>query len=406
VTSPDNNRTHRAAIFYCNPEDSDRLRLDKEHRALDQVLERLNLASSTVIRRHAATIDDVTKTLSESGFEIVQFSGHGCKEGFWLEGDSGLGSLLSSDHLAKILQSACSEPRLIILNACYSTAALPDIVRCAPYVITIPDAVDDTAALVFSSIFYEEYFRRGSIETAFSSAQRLTSARGLELNAVLSRRAQSGTDNRVLFQVFPNAKADSIIIDLTEAEHDISRLQISRDAFLGILSKKIRIHGWLFGSPKEQAIIPLGTYFGVFSWTTVEDSVVCHRILRLRPDITADVVAAWAALIVTYNDHFVDRYRMMATRHVPSHHAVLKRAINSFHGTYKAFFAPDSARAKLLSELAPEQYVITRSMVAANLERCDEKCAQDDFDNTVLYLEMVLTSIHDYITAVADLITQ
>jgi hypothetical protein len=82
----------RVLILYSNPSDTQRLRLDKEHRTIDQLLEKLKLPADTINRRHAVTREDLLGVLSEIKYDIIQFSGHGTGECFCLEGENGLSS--------------------------------------------------------------------------------------------------------------------------------------------------------------------------------------------------------------------------------------------------------------------------------------------------------------------------
>ncbi len=77
----------RILVFYSNPSNSDRLRLDKEDRALDLILERRNIHKSLVHKRHATSVKDFARALRDEDYEIVQFSGHGSNEGIYLEKD-------------------------------------------------------------------------------------------------------------------------------------------------------------------------------------------------------------------------------------------------------------------------------------------------------------------------------
>ena len=77
--------TPRVLVLYSNPGDSQRLRLDKEHRAIDAVLRELGLDSSVVLRRHAVSVEDFSAAIRSGEFEIIQFSGHGSEEGIVLE---------------------------------------------------------------------------------------------------------------------------------------------------------------------------------------------------------------------------------------------------------------------------------------------------------------------------------
>lgn len=73
----------KVLILYSNPGDTDRLRLDKEHRMIDQLLQTFKLPSDAVVRRHATTFEDLIKALAETEYTVVQFSSHGSNRGVY-----------------------------------------------------------------------------------------------------------------------------------------------------------------------------------------------------------------------------------------------------------------------------------------------------------------------------------
>jgi len=70
-------------ILYSNPSDTFRLRLDKEHRVIEQIIRNVGIDPRRILRLHAASVTDFIGELPKGDFEIVQFSGHGSsKEGY------------------------------------------------------------------------------------------------------------------------------------------------------------------------------------------------------------------------------------------------------------------------------------------------------------------------------------
>lgn len=72
-------------IFFSNPPDSGRLRLDLEQRSIDELLDRLKLDPGTIKKMLATSVEDMVDSLRDSNCKIVQFSGHGTYDGFLLE---------------------------------------------------------------------------------------------------------------------------------------------------------------------------------------------------------------------------------------------------------------------------------------------------------------------------------
>lgn len=390
-------------IFFSNPQDTPRLRLDREVKLLEAVAAQNSLDPNTITFKHASTIDDVIAGLDQQRIAIVQFSGHGNVDGFVLEqASSEQSSVLSAAQLCSLLERV--NTRAIVLLSCYSHSALTDLISAAPYIITVEGEALDSTAIEFCAAFYNGFFKTNSIETAFSDAQRVIYAKGGIISTVLSRRAHETRGGKVLYQIFPQNRSDSVLVDITNAEADFVRVGVSKDDFVKALAKKMRIHKWLFVHEKHRAIIPIGPYFGVFSWKDAKDVVTCHGVLKVRSTISLDATMAWASLIVTYNDLFVHRYRL-TERYQPNHGAILKQALAAFHALYGAFFCEDQ-RASALKELDPSGFQITKAMIKAHLDMGDDKWAQKDHDLTVVYLETTLTTLHEYVTSLVKLVTE
>ena len=392
-------------VFYSNPAGTNRLRLDREHRAVDEMLTRCAHPPETVLRKHASTVDDMLQTLKRQPFEIVQFSGHGDREGILVEsGPDGTAQLLAADRLKNLIASSGRRPRAIILMACYSAEILPELLELSQFVITILGPADDAAAIEFTVCFMEEYLRNPSVEMAFSTAQKTVYAKGLTIAPLLSRRFRDNA--KAVYSVFPGSREDSILVDISEVEGDIKRIGLARDTFLRLLTQKIRVHQWLFKIAKEEAIIPMGTYFGVFSWVTPGDLVTCNRLLRVKDDAPVDAITAWTSMLLAYNDLFVHRYRCTTGPANPAGYGkMLERAVKAYHSCFRTYLT-SSSNATIFQRTAPAQFGVTRGIFEGQLGRVDESLADDDHGLVVLALETVLTSLHDLVTAVGKIIVE
>ena len=72
-------------ILYSNPSDTPRIRLDKEYRVIDKIIERFDIDPRRITRLHATSVNDFVAELQKGDFEIIQFSGHGSGQGIYLE---------------------------------------------------------------------------------------------------------------------------------------------------------------------------------------------------------------------------------------------------------------------------------------------------------------------------------
>jgi CHAT domain len=388
----------RILIVYSNPPSSGRLRLDMEHRRVDLAIKRCGLDPSIVDRLHATSIDDLTNALRTRSYEIIQFSGHGSATAIYLENSIHNGSVrLSAEKCAQILLETGTRLRLAIFLSCYSAETVPTLIAGTPYLITVDGAADDEAAIAFIGEFYESFFQHDSINQAFVRAKLLVEAKGMDLNVFLSRRAEQ-TPDRIRLQVFPAPGLDSILVDVTEAEQDIRNLDIDRQTFYSLLTRKLRIHRWIFDSPTDQTILSIGRYFGVFSWQNARDVVNCQRVIRLRSDVDELTCETWAGLLTWYNDHRADKYRSSLTPAAPEMERHLKESLEDYHRLSDTYFrSKDMSR--ILRNCVREQYVVSRSLIVKYLEICDSKLHRGELSAVVEYLESILSSLHDLVDA-------
>jgi hypothetical protein len=341
------------------------------------------------------------EALSEAPYDIVQFSGHGNTKGFCFEDDHrDCTAIAGAKETAQIIRSALPNLRLAIFVSCFSASCLDSLVNVAPFVITMQDAADDEAAVSFLGVFYDILFATGSIEKAFSMATCFItfSGRSGKLTPVLSRRAQgrSGTIVQACF-----GPGDSVFIDVREAEPDIATLGISRDEFLSLLTRKIRLHAMIFDQGQEDALLSIGPYFGVFSWKAGDDVIICHRIIRVNNDVSEDACEAWASLIVAYNDLRALRYRILPDPSSQSNAELLEQAIVRFRSALKTNFS-EGRWSSILRQEAPDQFKVSRANSFANFGAAEASLKERDFQSAIAKLEITLSAIHDLLTALTS----
>lgn len=399
----------KVAVFFSNPGDSQRLRLDQEHRAIQQIIEKLKIPAETFHRFHATSTKDIIEILSNTEYDIVQFSGHGSQEGIFLESSTSQGgTMVTVSQLSALLKATSKHLKLLVLNSCFSSSSVPSLIDFAQYLITIGGEANDEAAIQFSSTFYELLFLHGSIERAFGVAQQVASGLSAEkINCVLSRRITYKAQERIMTRVFPGMKGfdDPIYVDITQVESQVPKLSISRDRFLSLLSRKIIIHWWIFDFPRDRTFLNVGPYLGEFSWSEPNDVVVCHRLLRMKKNCSDKQAELLTSLLLNYNDLFGAAYRRITQPFQVSLEPDLKKALDSYYSVYRLYFekAEDS---DALRELVEQQFVASKALIISSLRQCDAKFAQGDIPETFKYLEMILSSLHDLVDAVVSAVTE
>lgn len=393
-------------VLYSNPDDSSRLRLDREQRAVDQALSRISAESTSIRRLQAVSIDDFAVALRREPFEILQFSGHGDDTGIVFESADGrAGELVSSRRLAAILASVHSAPRAIIFLSCFSTNALAEVAAVAPFTVTVTATVDDEACAQFIAAFYADYFKRRSVTQAFLAGCAYVEFMGLGegFTPVLTRRGTYPVAQPSIYTAV--VMGESILVDLSRVEKQIAAAHADRETFLSLLSRKIRVHRWAFDYPRDQMVIPIGPYFGVFSWTSADDPIICESLATLRPDAPEDTCRVWADLLVSYNDLAAAKYRFAPDPASPGMERHLDIAVREHQG-FCGFFLEDEAQAAPIRSTVATQFTITRSLAMANTRHALNALDRGEFGRVVAHLETSLTTIHDLVDAMSVALTQ
>ena len=381
----------KVLILYSSPGTLDRLRLDREHKRIDQALKQTGHSSSQVLRRHAVTVLDVTRELSGHRYEVVHFSGHGSSDGLYVENTGGdAADLLGAAKLAKIVRETQPSLAAIVLMSCYSSDLLHHFAECAPYIVSVYGQADDDSAIEFVGIFYEEYLRSHSIVGAFNLAQNFVDEK---LNVSLFRKRPLLNAPHLL-AIYPSRHRDPIFVDLSTAEQSIQHLGVPREKFLQTLSRKIRLHRWLFEGERESVVIPVGQYFAVFSWTNAYDLIYCHKIIKPQSQLSPRFHEVLADIIVSYNDLYLLEYRRLSSAVDDSTCPVLKKGIDTLHRVFDRFFKQEE-NFMVLAGVESEFMQQIRATCWANLRKADEKFLEREFASAVIFAETALSSFHD-----------
>lgn len=152
-----------------SPDEMTTLRTDREVRDIQEALRQSEFRDRFELKQEPAVrISDVQRCLLQHRPDILHFSGHGYEGGaILLEGRNGkLFPLLSGD-LAALLSVLKDRTRCVVLNSCYSAQEVGPIADVIASVIARPDAVTDSAAILFSTYFYQALAFGRSVRAAF-----------------------------------------------------------------------------------------------------------------------------------------------------------------------------------------------------------------------------------------------
>jgi len=192
VTGPaaaaDDPNKRKLLILAANPQSTTRSRLDQEVRDISEGLQRSRQrASFEIAQRWAVRSRDFQRAMLEELPQIVHFSGHSQSKdqeevGLSFENDLGQANPVPAAALASTFQLFTEEANIecVVLNGCYSSAQAKAIATHVPFVVGVPSAVDESAAIEFVVGFYDALgsgksiefaFKLGKISMAFNSAE-------------------------------------------------------------------------------------------------------------------------------------------------------------------------------------------------------------------------------------------
>jgi hypothetical protein len=156
-----------------NPPDTKVLRIDKE---LREIRESLRLSK----RRDDFSLEicpatrwrDFARYLMDYQPHVLHFSGHGEQaEGLFLEGDDGKSMAVDKTWLGGVIRLLKDNLCCVVLNACWTNDVADEVATYVDCVIGMRRAMNDDAAIAFSSAFYGALGNDRTIQTAFELGQ-------------------------------------------------------------------------------------------------------------------------------------------------------------------------------------------------------------------------------------------
>jgi hypothetical protein len=167
-------RTKMKILFLAaNPVDVvSRLRIDKEFR---EIRRKIHLGTHgnqlEIVLELAVRANDLPEALLRHQPDIVHFSGHGSEIGeIFLEDEAGNRKAVSIEALSDLFRILKGNIRMVVLNACYALEQAKALSETIDFTIGMNDAIDDRAAITFSSQFYQSLAFGRSVKEAFELA--------------------------------------------------------------------------------------------------------------------------------------------------------------------------------------------------------------------------------------------
>lgn len=168
-------------ILSANPQDTSKLRLDKEVREIETGLERSKYREQfQIISKWAVRPETLRQALLDHEPEIVHFCGHGSgADGLALENEFGETQLVSTSSLEELFELFKGKIKCVILNACYSEAQSEAIYEHVDYVIGMNQAIGDKTAIKFAKGFYDALGAGRSFKDAFAFGRNAINLEGI-----------------------------------------------------------------------------------------------------------------------------------------------------------------------------------------------------------------------------------
>lgn len=164
-------------------------------------------AQLQIEHRAAARIGDLMREIQLVMPAILHFSGHGASDGsLYLEDSVGQAVELRPEDFCELLHEFSSTVRCVFLNACFTEELAENARRAVDCFIGMSGPIDDTAALTFSSAFYQNLALGSSVGRAFNLAR-------LEMSVLKPRE-------RDIPQLFCRDGIDPTKLMLTAAERE------------------------------------------------------------------------------------------------------------------------------------------------------------------------------------------
>jgi NAD-dependent SIR2 family protein deacetylase len=151
-----------------NPKTTPSLRLDEEIRDIKESLRGARNRNRFEIKTNEAVRSrDFRRALLDYQPQIVQFTGHGTKEGLMVEDEIGFPKRFTAKALSGLFELCSNHVECVVLNACYSAPQAKAISKHIKYVIGMRKEILDKAAREFSIGFYDALGADRSIPDAF-----------------------------------------------------------------------------------------------------------------------------------------------------------------------------------------------------------------------------------------------
>ncbi len=177
----EDNKMKKILFVMANPQETTRLRLDKEFREVKEGLKLSKHRDQFELKISTATRPkDLRRDMLDYEPQFVHFSGHGETEGIVLENENGNAQIVETSALADLFSLFTEFTECVVLNSCFSENQAKAIRKHIPFVVGMNKAVPDDAAIEFSIGFYDAIGSGRNVEDAFKFGKNAIDFEGIE----------------------------------------------------------------------------------------------------------------------------------------------------------------------------------------------------------------------------------
>jgi hypothetical protein len=221
VRSPASSAPHVILFVGANPMGSGGLRLDEECAAIERELSMTEGRDDYLfLSKWANTTDDLMRHLNQLRPSVIHFSGHGSgsdsqhrgsdlrdlhdgcvppDDGLYVQDAHGRPQCLHARGLRRMVEAAAASVRVVVLNACYSSAHADELRHVVDCVVGMKGAISATTARSFAVAFYRALGNRRSVGNAVEQARAVFAAGQLPEEQLPCCTTRGGLDAAQIF---------------------------------------------------------------------------------------------------------------------------------------------------------------------------------------------------------------
>jgi hypothetical protein len=154
-----------------NPDDASPLQIEKEANLLREKLDAITTSEPLDLRVYASLdVATLPEVIARAAPDVLHFAAHGEGDGIVLAHQDRGTVLLDGHKLAKLLAAVSVRPKLVVVNACRSTAMAEALCRAADFTIGIDAPISNVGARTMAANLYQRLAASASLHDAFSAA--------------------------------------------------------------------------------------------------------------------------------------------------------------------------------------------------------------------------------------------